>query len=451
MDTLEQLRRQIEEIQIPPLPTPEEQAQIMKSRKGQAEIDAGRKAIQDRIQANKDAVELRGRLTTQLADLEEKAGNKAREDQAASPEAMRNKALMVLGPSAFGYGAGYLAGAFKKSGQAGAEADRNITRQATAETGPRAARLESAQRAGLIPPSSASMRALGRFAPFGAGAAFFGGDAAAMQYMRDNASTQGEKDIYGAARNLFGGTAAGFGHAGLEAAFAPKVSPDAAALSKILAPDPAPTPIVPPETPPIAPTTSSFKSGVEARAYAAEKGVTLPSRLTAAEAIARAEQLKVAADTAQQGSRVARIASKAGKLGIPAAAGALAYDAASSDAEAAGMTPEEARTRGAVAAGTTGATTAGASYGLTKLLEKVPMLGRALNAGSAMFAPSLAADAYDPSQEELNRDRNIAARYLPSWLQGGAIREAADMSQVPPRNPLRAPMGAGMPIGPGQY
>src|SRR5262249_55436039 len=130
-------------------------------------------------------------------------------------------------------------------------------------------------------------------------------------------------------------------------------------------------------------------------------------------------------------------------LAIVGAAGALAYDAGSSEAEAAGMTPGEARMEGAKDAAIAGGGAAAGTDGLSKILEKVPMLGRALNAGSAMMAPMMAADAYEPTQEELNRDRNIAARYLPSWLQFGAVRDAADMSQVPQRNPLRAPMGAG--------
>lgn len=453
MDTLEQLRRQIDEIQIPPLPTEEEKAQIMKGRKGQADIDAGRKAIQDRVDAYNKAIDRRSNLTTQLADLEEKAGQRKREDEAASPEAMRNKALMVLGPSAFGYGAGYGLGAWKKHGQAAGEKQRNIQRQATAETGPRAARMESATRAGLIPSTSGAVRALGRFAPFGAGAAFFGGDAAGMQYMMDNASTQGEKDIYGAARNLFGGTAAGFGHAGLEAAFAPKVSPDAAALSKILAPDPDSPPKLPnaPMGAPslAAPQERSFKTGAEARRYATSKGVQLPSKLSASETIERAEQLKSTVDQAQQGSRVGRAISKTSKALLPLTVGALAYDAASSEAEAAGATPGEARQSGLVQGGAAAGGTAAGAYGLGKVLEKAPNFSRALGGASSMMAPFLAADAYDPTPEQLAMDRNWAARNLPEFMQFGAVGQARDMAQVPERNPMRrlppAPMGFGAP------
>lgn len=421
MDTIEQLRRQIEEIQVPPLPTQAEQDQIMKGRgktgsqqDRQADLDAGRKAIADRIKANQDAVTLRSTLTTQLSGMEEKAGQRAREDQAASPEAQQKKALMTLGPSAVGWGSGLTGGLFEKGAQGRAEAERNTQRQALAESMlPRASRMEAADKSGLIPYASKTARGLSRFAPFGAGAAFFGTDAAIAHALQQNAGTQGEKDIYGVARNLFGGLAAGSAHAGVSSVFNPKVSPDADALSKILAPDPTPTPIAGPSGAPAAP---SFKSGVEARAYAAEKGVQLPSKLTAAEAMARAEQLKAAADVAQEGSRAGKLISKAGKLGIPAAAGALAYDAASSDAEAAGASPAEARTRGAAAGVGTGAATAGASYGLSKLLEKAPNLARMLGLGAGeMTMPLMSMDVGPNSQEEANFERSRTAVAHP-WL-----------------------------------
>lgn len=432
MDTIEQLRRQIEEIQVPPLPTQAEQDQIMKGRKGQADIDAGRRAIQERIKANQDAITLRSTLTTQLSGLEEKAGQRKKEEEAASPEAQRNKALMTLGPSAFGYGAGYGGGALISRSQGATETDRNVQRRSTAETGPRAARMESANKGGLIPRSSATARGLSRFAPFGAGAAFFGGDAAAMQYMMDKADTQGEKDIYGVSRNLLGGTAAGMAHSGLEATFNPKVIPDAASLSKILAPDPAPTPIAG-QTAPSAPLASSFKSGVEARAYAKKKGVNLPTKLTAAEAIARADQLKAAADVAQEGSRASKLIGKAGKVGIPLAAGALAYDAASSEAEAAGASPTDAKTRGAVAGTGTGAATAGSAYGLTKALQAAPNLGRALGIGGGMTMPLAAMEIGPGTPEAANLERSRIAQ---NWPRIASMLGLTDEmgQQLPERN-----------------
>jgi hypothetical protein len=52
-----------------------------------------------------------------------------------------------------------------------------------------------------------------------------------------------------------------------------------------------------------------------------------------------------------------------------------------------------------------------------------------------MTMPAVAADAYDPTQEELNRDRNTAARYLPRAMQFGGVDQAYQMAQVPERAP----------------
>lgn len=447
MDTIELLRRQIDEIQVPPLPTAEEQTQIMKGRaaKGQAEIDKGRDIIKERVTANREAIELRSRLTTQLSDLETKGKKQAKEDYAASPEAQRNKALMTLGPSALGWGAGLGAGLLEKGSQGRAEEGRNVQRRAVAEMQPRASRLEAADKSGLIPYASKTARGMGRFAPFGAGAAFFGADAGIAHALQQNADTQGEKDIYGVARNLFGGMAAGSGHAGVSSVFNPKVSPDADALAKILAPDPTPTPIAGP-TAPAAPA-SSFTSGVEARAYAEKKGVKLPARLTAAEAIARADQLKAAADVAQEGSRAGKLISKAGKIGIPAAAGALAYDAVSGEAEAAGASPGEARTAGAVAGTATGGTTAASAYGLGKVLEKMPNLGRALGIGGGMSMPLAAMEIGPDTPEAANLERSRIAQ---NWPRIASMLGLTDEmgQQLPERNMGKTPsgpMGAGLP------
>ncbi len=119
----------------------------------------------------------------------------------------------------------------------------------------------------------------------------------------------------------------------------------------------------------------------------------------------------------------------------PSIAAGLGYDAASGDAEAAGATPGEARTRGAVAGTGAAAVTGGAMYGLSKLPKA---LTRAVGAGSGLLAPYAAADAYDPSPGELNRDRNVAARNLPSMLRGGGIEDAYQMAQVPEKSPTRS-------------
>ena len=57
---------------------------------------------------------------------------------------------------------------------------------------------------------------------------------------------------------------------------------------------------------------------------------------------------------------------------LPLAAGGLAYDAASSSAQAAGATPSEARNSGLLAGGVAGGATAGVGYGLSKF----PAIGK---------------------------------------------------------------------------
>lgn len=81
----------------------------------------------------------------------------------------------------------------------------------------------------------------------------------------------------------------------------------------------------------------------------------------------------------------------------PLVAGGVAYDAATNDAEAAGATPGEARTRGAVAGTGAAAMTGGAVYGLNKLAQAAPAVGRVLGAG--LNALSAAGAAYDNAAE----------------------------------------------------
>jgi hypothetical protein len=130
---------------------------------------------------------------------------------------------------------------------------------------------------------------------------------------------------------------------------------------------------------------------------------------------------------------------KAGWL-LPLTAGGLAYDAARSEAEAAGADRTEARTRGLTAGGVAAGTTAGAAYGMNRLARVISPVARgAMMIGGEVMAPFAAADAYDPTEEQLARDRNIAARRFPSWARLGAIEDAYQMSQVPERNPGRNP------------
>ena len=81
----------------------------------------------------------------------------------------------------------------------------------------------------------------------------------------------------------------------------------------------------------------------------------------------------------------------------PMIAAGLGYDAASSDAEAAGATPSEARTQGAVVGAGAAAATGGAMYGASKLANFAPvksLLGMAGKASGPLMLNDMAMQAH---------------------------------------------------------
>lgn len=129
-----------------------------------------------------------------------------------------------------------------------------------------------------------------------------------------------------------------------------------------------------------------------------------------------------------------------GKAGLlaPFAAGAIAYDAASSDAEAAGDTPMEAGGKGALAGFGAAGMTAAVPYALSKLPASV---GRAVATGGPALAGGTVEAMTDYSPTEQLQGRVALGSYLPEWAQSAPIREAHEMAQVPERNPARPRAG----------
>ncbi len=124
-----------------------------------------------------------------------------------------------------------------------------------------------------------------------------------------------------------------------------------------------------------------------------------------------------------------------GKSGLffPLAAGAMAYDAARGQAQAAGADEASSQLSGGLAGAAAAGTTAAIPYALSKLPS---MVGQA--AGGTLAAPSagMIDTMTDYSPDEVAQMRNMAARYLPSWAQNQAISQAGEMATPPPRNPL---------------
>jgi hypothetical protein len=136
----------------------------------------------------------------------------------------------------------------------------------------------------------------------------------------------------------------------------------------------------------------------------------------------------------QLGDALRRI--KGPPLIAPAIAAGLAYSMTPDRADAADGSTGAANGEALTNAGIAGTTAAGTGYGLSKLAKALGRAGRgALGAAGTVLTPMIAADAYDPTPEELNRDRNVAARTFPAALRYGGIEDAYQMAQVPERAP----------------
>ncbi len=127
------------------------------------------------------------------------------------------------------------------------------------------------------------------------------------------------------------------------------------------------------------------------------------------------------------------MAKSPGRSGIilPLAMGAVAYDAARSQAKAAGsQNPESA----GIGAGLTAAgTTAAIPYAISKLPASLANAARATGPG---LAPSGIDSMTDYSPQEMAQAANWQARNLPSWARSQGVENAYQMAQVPERNPF---------------
>ena len=167
-------------------------------------------------------------------------------------------------------------------------------------------------------------------------------------------------------------------------------------------------PDVPPQTPPEIPKSPTPGTKAHMMQQAGDLGIKGRSSMTKgqlADAIAAALQEHGGKRTVAK--RVASAAGKTSPAILPLVAGGMAYDAATSDAEAAGMTPGEARTRGAVAGGAAGGATAGTMYGLNKA---APIMARSALGRAVLGAvpPATAAlSAFDTGQGRANAQMEL--------------------------------------------
>jgi hypothetical protein len=451
-------------------------AEAKKSQEEAATLRASEeKARQDKLRADEleiERIKANTQKTTGDTAAAEATAKAARTEeynrQASSAPGLASQfGSWVAAPAAAGALGYYAGGKLNDRLNAGQEKRNETLRGAAADRvrglTTRDGAVKGVTLAGAMPPSNATMRVASRMGPHaGLGALSIGKGAQLI--------LGGEEDqpFYSRMGDVAAGTGyVGFGSGllkrGIEQAASPGVSPDAQALSVInsnqLRRNGAPggskladalakgqiidAEVIPegqkalprpdaPEPKPLNPGTAAYM-----RQQLRDFGVKGTSKMTKS---ALAE--KLAEQMAEHGSKRTvgkKITKGAGKAAIPLAVGS--YMAAAGDSEAADGSLGDRATNAAgnFAAG------AGAAYGGSKLVDALskiaPGVMQGLSAGATMATPFAAADAYDPTQEQLNMDRNIGARILPEFLQFGAIGDAREMAQTPTPNPERRSMG----------
>lgn len=213
-----------------------------------------------------------------------------------------------------------------------------------------------------------------------------------------------------------------------------EVTEPAAAPAKAL---PAPEVETSPAQTPKSPTPGSY---AHMRAQARELGIKGASGMAKADLADKISQAlqehggrrtigKKLLDAAESAS------GKVGMVAAPIVAGTIAYDAATSDAQAAGLSPDEAHARGIGTGLAAAGGTAGLVYGANKVAPYVkeaigPASGTLIPGAGLVATPLAIADATDIPDDMLEKDRRMLARDLPSWMQNEAIRQAGERGQL---------------------
>lgn len=224
-------------------------------------------------------------------------------------------------------------------------------------------------------------------------------------------------------------------------------SPNAPVDEALIASRPPTPPAPPPDAPAAPPTLRTPADRLTAAARAAGATGKL-NKKTAAEYLAANVNAENRAAVATElgvgpGQKITTAIKKLSTSRKPSAlfgpliAGGVAYDAASSDAEAAGATPGEARTQGAVAGTGAAAATGGAVYGLNKLAQAVPPIARnALSVAGGMMTPLAAMDMGPDTPEAANRERSRLAVNYPGMAPMFGLTDEMGQ-QLPTRAPVK--------------
>ena len=446
---LQSLMQDLQNFQLPERYSPEQKEKIMSGRKGQEQIDEGRRAIAENERLHQDARDKRSELQKQIQSLSGEIQTGKERAEAESPyEQGRQIALFGL-PAGVGMGAGYL------EGNSLSKALRN---RATERAG-NISDLAESVRTGQTPRGDAartakSLRLLGKTShgtgPLAMGTLLAGVGATQRALAPELTDNPIGQDVIRGLGGLETGVGTGLAIQQIGSMMKGVPQPSAKDVAAIDTPPTTPNAPASPQPAPAAPPKPGTKAALLAEAKARELPVN--SRMKKSEI----EQQLAKALKANKGKRMTggRTLKALGPIG----AGLMAYDAVTSDAEAADGT----LTAGNMAKGAAVGTAAGGTaYGMDRLVNALkgaaPNLTRSIGAGGVMTLPDAIGSQFDDyTQDELtsgsNKLYNQQARLqdatgLPDWLMGQNVAEARNMAQVPERNPARVYENAYQPSG----
>jgi hypothetical protein len=374
----------------------------------------------DRIAIERAKVEQAGKSSA-VADAAEtaKALRKQRyDDQASSGLGIATETAAGAPAALTGVAAGRGMGMGINKYMDASQASKNAVLQGAATdrvaglTTREGARLGS-QLSGAMPSSYSALRVGGRMAPHLGLGAFMAGKGAYMLNQEGEDDPFYPKMANRAAGLGMLGAGTGIAERGLMYGIAPGVAPDAKSIAVIES------------------NQLRRKGGTAGPAKPSKAALQVEAKAAGITGVSKM-------NVNQLTSALRKIGKSVPALAFPTAAAALAYSMTSDQAAAADGTTPAVNSKGLTNAGIVGTTAAGTGYGLDKLAKALGTAGRgALSSAGSMMSPMMAPDYYDPTQPEINMDRNVAARYMPSFMRGGGIEDAYQMAQVPEANPMR--------------
>lgn len=459
---LQSLMQDLQNFQLPERYSPEQKEKIMSGRRGQAEIDEGRRAIAENERLYQEALGKRAALQNQIQSVSSDIDTaKAK----ASQDSWQNQATQYgksVGIPAAGYLTGHALGSkfgkgFDTDPQQRAQnvktlADRlrNINRSSPTARPEMAATVQTYDRGKSVrsPMQYAGPAALGAMSL----ATQAGAEYADDPYLKEGLNLAATAERTGAGGMMLQQLIDTLrGRAQTNKAINPDDIVEIETARRTLKDK---TPPAQTQTAQSTANKTAPKPGTKAALYADAKARDLP--VTSKMKKAEIENVLAKALKANKGKRAA--GSRTLKALGPAGAALAAYDAVTNNAEASdGTVTAGDRLKGAA----TGAAAGGTVYGMDRLMNAIkgaaPNLVKSIGAGGAMALPTEIANQFDDyTDDELtagsNKLYNQQARFqeatgLPDWIMGQNVAEAREMAQVPERNPARVYENAYAPSG----